>query len=204
MNKRLSVIKENIDPDVPEYLIDTILSDNVLKEIPVVSLISSSLKIVWSIQDKFLLKKIYSFCYALKSIPQIEKEEFIKKLSLGEEQYQRISEKLLFIIDKSDEIEKMAIIAKIFSKYIKKEIDQDMLFRLCLIVNKIYLEDLLKINNTLSLEEQQALFGVGLMNINKWNMWTMMHLWIPLAGSSFSFVLNEYGLLMKDILIQDI
>lgn len=197
----LWVIAKSIDTDLPEYIIDTITSNEVLKDIPIVSTIVSGTKVFLSISDKMLYKKIEEFIKSLNKISLTARKNFLEKLNSSEEK--RISEQLLLIIDKVDEFEKMNLIARIFWEYIQTNIEKEEFLKLCLIINKGFFQDIMLLKKEVLLEnDKQILFNIWLMNIKKWNIWTMVHIWVPLAWSAFQFSLNKEWEFLKKLVQQ--
>jgi hypothetical protein len=107
------------------------------------------------------------------------------------------------IIDKVDEFEKMNLIARIFWEYIQTNIEKEEFLKLCLIINKGFFQDIMLLKKEVLLEnDKQILFNIWLMNIKKWNIWTMVHIWVPLAWSAFQFSLNKEWEFLKKLVQQ--
>src|SRR5882757_4297819 len=85
--------------DFSEITIDSLLKDDLLKEIPIVKTLVSFAKLGVNIRDRLFLKKIISFMIELKDKSPSERSIMINKIDDSKEYRVKVGEKLLYIID---------------------------------------------------------------------------------------------------------
>jgi hypothetical protein len=132
--------------NISELLVDKVLDDGLLKEIPILSTIVSLYKIPHSISDKILFNKLSIFLNDLKSIGKKDIKEMMNKLE-NEDFKIKVSSYVLELMDKADHPNKAKMIAKVFVAYIEKKIDYEMLYRLNKIILHINSIDISKVRN---------------------------------------------------------
>lgn len=132
---------ENISKDLSETVIDSILDEGVLKEIPIISSVVSGFKIYSTIRERFYIKKLYKFLYEIHNVSQEDRENFIGKFSKDEDKTD-FFEKLLFLIDRQDDVYKSTIVGKLFCKTLLERISTDNFLRCAVLIDRIYIKDL--------------------------------------------------------------
>lgn len=128
--------------DISEAIVDSILSNEILKSIPVVGWISKSITAIDQIRTNFLVKKILIF---LNGISDIEDEELQKfeTIYLSNAKYKdKIYEALLIAIDQFNHEDKSRVLASLFKAWVRKKIDTTFFLRAVNIVNTLYIDDL--------------------------------------------------------------
>lgn len=164
--------------EVSEASVDFFLDDGMLKEIPIIGTIYKLCNATLSIQDRLFTKKLVTFFQNFKNIPIEERRQVIKKIE-GDVKYKtKVGEKLLYIIDKSEDSEKSAIIGKLFRALLESKIDYDDFLKACKCVELIHLNDLKRFVSenwaNLDFEEAGDLVGAGLMK-GKFEPGTLYH-----------------------------
>lgn len=132
-----------------EITLDNFLEDGVLKEIPFFGSLYKGFKAAIGIRETIFAKKVFRFLNKIKEIPVEERKIFIEKLESKKEFRQKVGEKLIFLIERLDDIEKPEIIGRLFNAAIKEKITYDEFLRLSLIVDKAYLPDLSILKRTI-------------------------------------------------------
>lgn len=135
MEESLLQITENLG----EIALDEFLEPGILKDIPIVGTIFSVIKITRNIQDRIFVEKLKVF------IDNVETNKNWKKKFSNESECKKISKRLLYIIESSDDDDKIKLIAYIFNKYVNQEIDREDFFCLNSIVERSFYEFLKKI-----------------------------------------------------------
>lgn len=166
-----SVKSSGIDGITTEYLesgLDSLLDTGVLKDIPIVGTIISIYKTGYAVKDWSFIRKITRFLFELKKIPQQEREEFLSDLNKDSKLSNRVGEKLILIIEKLDDIEKADMLGKLFSALIMGKIDSDTFFRLSMYVDRVYINDLIAINNNKKCNSivKESLANIGIMSMH--------------------------------------
>ncbi len=107
--------------DFSEVALDAALESGVLKDIPIFGSLVKAFDVKRSITDYLYTKKLYVFLQELSKVSESERKSFVKKLVQENEQL-RVGEKLLFLIDELDEIEKSRLLAKAFAALIEEQL----------------------------------------------------------------------------------
>lgn len=134
--------------DGAEFTLDQILEDEVLKDIPFFGTLYKLYKTAGSINEAIFTKKVYKFLVELKDIPQEKRESFIKDLQEDPKYRSKVGERLLMIINQLDDMDKPGLIGKIFKHAVGGDITYDDFLRLSTIVQRSYLPDLLKLEES--------------------------------------------------------
>ena len=66
--------------DLSETILDSILEDEIIKDIPIFGLIFKGRNLHATIQDKFFTKKLLTFLLEIKDISQLQRIEQIEKI----------------------------------------------------------------------------------------------------------------------------
>ena len=144
MKKHINSIIESedlkeISIDIVEKVIDNQLSDEVLKEIPIVKSLIAATKIYNSISDRIFIKKAMNVLLELKSVNWKNRIEFLEELK---DDYSSGSEKLLLAIDKLDSIEKCVIFGRLCRLKALGSINVNQFLRLKIVIQQAFLSDL--------------------------------------------------------------
>lgn len=143
-NEIMREIAKNGEPIATQYLemgIDSFLDNNeILKEIPVVKTVVAVIKTKRSLSEANYMKKLINFCYNMEDIPSMERIKYVNKAISDDENF---GEKLLLTLEKIDDLDKTQMLVKLFRAYGNKDgIDYHTFRRLCLALEKTYVQDL--------------------------------------------------------------
>lgn len=139
-----------ISSDILEAEIDQLISNEFLKDIPIIGLGIKSFRLAQSISESFFMKKILRFLFQLKDIPQEKRERFANELG-DRKKCNKAGETVLIILNKLDDINKATIIGKLLGSAIERKITYSDFMRLSYIVDRIFIEDLFDLKNNKSL-----------------------------------------------------
>lgn len=163
LRKSISNDLSIIPNDFAELCFDKILSDGLLKDIPIVNFLVAFVKAGKSVKEYQFTKKILYFLNGISDIELTKRVRFMEKHGVN------IGSRLILIIDKLDVDEKTKILATLFRSAIYEQIDKEMFLRLAFVVQNSFLEDLnfLKSNgkNTIVGIRGASLYNVGLVSI---------------------------------------
>jgi hypothetical protein len=112
----------NLAQDFGEVALDSILKYGVLKDIPVIGSIIGVAKATISIRDKLLVKKILHFLRELGDTTEEERRKFLQEFEEDAKEQRKIGENLILLLDRLDNLDKSAMVAKLLKAYIKGEI----------------------------------------------------------------------------------
>lgn len=128
--------------DVNETILDSILDDSLLKDIPIFGLLFKSKNLISTIQDKFFIKKLFTFLKQLEQTSAENRERETEKIDNNPNYRTKVGEKLLFIINEADDCEKAEYIGKLYKEFINKNLHYDDFIRAVNYINKTNIIDL--------------------------------------------------------------
>lgn len=130
---------QNVVGDISEVVVDSLLQDGVLRDIPIISTIVGIKNTWFAIRDHNFLKKVMHFLWKIEDIPIAKREKFVEQLNNNPKEKQKTGENLILILDRLDDMRKAEILGCIFKRYINSEIDQNMLRLLYTALDRIFL-----------------------------------------------------------------
>ncbi|MBL7159829.1 hypothetical protein ISS85_05095 [Candidatus Microgenomates bacterium] len=119
--------------DLIEIDIDTLIGNELIKELPVVKVFVTASKVIKGISNELLLKKIFIFLFQLKGTTLKEREKFLQKL--GSSKRKEILSNLILVLDKHEQLRKSEIQGKLFAAYIKEKMNYMDYMTLTYVVN---------------------------------------------------------------------
>lgn len=145
-NKFLEIINcdlAEMTSELIEIPLDNFISDENVKDIPVVGTIAKILNIGFSISDKIFIKKLTRFLNELNGLDKSFIMKEIKYIDDSKKYNYKIGEKLLEIIERIDSDGKPEIIGRLFKNFLSKELTQYEFLKLADIVEKTFYYDLI-------------------------------------------------------------
>ena len=133
---------QNVTTDLAEVLLDSMLDEGIIKEIPILGSIFGLGKTVSTIKDALFLKKTIHFLTKLKDIPTEQRRKMIDSIDKSEKQKVKVGEKLIFILDKCDDYIDAKYIGQLFCGYLEGQITYEDFLQGARIIQNIYVEDL--------------------------------------------------------------
>ncbi|MDM8534413.1 hypothetical protein QUF55_06905 [Clostridiaceae bacterium HSG29] len=137
-------MKEEIWPiitDYGEYTLDYFIDDEVISNLPVVGTGFKLIKVGKSISDRIFIEKMKKF------IDNIDSNDSWHDKFSDEDECEKVSKKLVYIVHSSDNDEKMRIMAYIFNDYVKGKVDKEDFYLLLDIVMKSFFTYLKEFRN---------------------------------------------------------
>lgn len=113
---------------------------NTAKDLPYIGALFKLGKVAVNYMDYRFVRKLHFFLEQSESVEPEKKIEFLD--SLSEPDNKRISGYLTQLLYSSEEDAKASLMGKIYRSRLLGEIDNDMMLRLCSVVNKAFLPDL--------------------------------------------------------------
>jgi hypothetical protein len=181
---------------VSETALDSVLEAGILRDIPVIGVITGMMKAGRDMRDSLFLRKVAIF---LKEMSQTSAEDcakFVAQFDSDEKQHE-FGQAILMLLDRSEDMNKPRLIAKIITAHIQEHIDAAKTMRLCAIVNRCFTQDLSILENFSEGTQgensaiAESLFSVGLLSHGGIDGGT----WEGRDGGVI-FVMNEYGRLL--------
>jgi hypothetical protein len=133
---------QNITISLAETFSDTLLKDGILKDIPIIGTLVGLAKGALSLNERLLIKKLLYFISELNDIDQEKRDELISRIDNSQKEKIKVGERLLYIIDKSEDHLTAKYIAIIFKSVLKEQISYADFLRCSSIINKIFIHDL--------------------------------------------------------------
>lgn len=110
------------------------------EDIPYIGSLFKLGKVAINYMDYRFVRKLHYFLAESENIEAEKKEKFLK--GLGEKDYKRINAMMTQLLYTADEDGKATLMGKIYRSRLMEEIDNDMMLRLCSVVNRAFLADL--------------------------------------------------------------
>ena len=154
--------------DLSEITLDKFITNDTLKDIPILGSITKILSIGNTINDRIFTNKLIHFLNELKNL---DKDFILKEIQFIDDskKYQhKVGEKILEIISRIDSDEKPKIIGRLFKSYLLKKIKYDEFLKLAYIVERIFLQNIFllsKVDSDMMVNvthEQEDVINMGL------------------------------------------
>jgi hypothetical protein len=129
--------------DNTEVAIDTLLGNEVIKEIPI---LGSSIKIIRGIQslrDRAYLNKVKLFIEKVGQINEDQKQRIISESKKSEKSRAKFGDSIFTTIEQSDSTVKMEYLAIAFEAFLNKDFEESDLRLICHIIRYTFSDDLI-------------------------------------------------------------
>lgn len=147
MKTEISKIIKNKDfkeliTDINEAVLDTFLKDGMVKDIPILGLVSKAINIGNTIQERLYTKKLLTFLKQLENTQVENREREINKIDESKDYKTKVGEKILYIINEADDCEKAEYIGILFSCFLRRILSYEDFIRCANCINKTNIIDL--------------------------------------------------------------
>ncbi len=170
--------------EITEAFLDQLISNEIIKSIPV---LGTAIKIgftVKSISDRMFLKKVERFLTSINEVNQADIEEQLRLLEKDQETQKKVGECLVLLLERFSDWDKPNYLAQCYLAYLSGKISLDNFIRIGGAIDFSHSPDLKRfILNPKDNDVQQALMKTGLTGIARNGSV------IPRHGSS-AFTLN--------------
>ncbi len=139
LQKFKSAIVEN-----SEVLIDQIINDGILKDIPLIRNIITLYNMKASISEKITYQKIIEFYDSFSSVNQDDLENWNLWAEKNIQEQQEISKKICLYIESQNEIAKCRILGHLFKQLIEKEVTREEFEYFVHVISSTPIQDLKK------------------------------------------------------------
>ena len=141
-----SLVIDSVDliGDYLELGIDSVLNDEIIKEIPILKSLLSAGKITKSIRERNYMKNLVIFLNELNSgnIDEKKLKKHQEELNSNPKKAEKELGRVLIILDQTIDNIKSSIIGKIYKEYINQTIEWDLFVEFSEITNRLYVNDL--------------------------------------------------------------
>ena len=131
-----------LSSDILELKLDSFLSNGVLKEIPVIRTMIALVKTGVSIQNVLFNKKLIVFLSQIHNTRAADRKKMIDKIDSSKKFRIRVGEKLLYLIDKSDDWTNSELIGRLFKLFIDKKINYEQFVVCAEIISRVSNQEL--------------------------------------------------------------
>lgn len=138
-------LSKNVIPVSTEFLedeIDTLISNDVFRSVPIFNSISAVIRIGKDLRERNLLKQTSTFLSEFNSgtINEEKLQKYKEKLEDNKEKLLEL-ERVLFLLNNNIDVEKSKYLARLFTAYINEDISWDEFCEFSDITNRFYIED---------------------------------------------------------------
>ena len=124
-----------------EVIVDRILKDGLLKDIPIVSTITGAVKTAIAVRDYLLVLKLVKFLQGI-NITEEERAHFEKTIG-GDAEYRRtVGQNLLMLIDSLNDVTKADMVAKLFKAFLRDDITYSEFLKFASVIESAFIDDL--------------------------------------------------------------
>lgn len=116
--------------DAIEVALDQVLTDGVLKELPIIGTVVKLARARQSIAEELFLRMLLRFLRELQSIPAEERSMLLERYPDGSEEQRILGENLLLALERLDDVQKPTMLARFFVAFIEEKIDYATFSRL--------------------------------------------------------------------------
>ena len=143
-NDSLIIDTSSIIEDYLELGIDSILENEILKELPIIKTFMGVGKLTKNILERNLIKNLMVFIKELNSgnIDKIKLDKHKKMLEKNPKKAEKELGRVLIILEQIIDNEKSSILGKLYKAYINQEIDWDMFVEFSEITNRLFMSDI--------------------------------------------------------------
>ncbi len=136
---------ESILLDAGEIALDSLISNEILKEIPVLSSVANLLRGTIAIRDRLFAEKLKRFLDDIASLNEKEKQKIFGKMKSDPDEAKRVGQTTLIILERISEIKKAHIISVLFITYGLGHLPGSDFRRLTSAVDIAFIDDLEKL-----------------------------------------------------------
>jgi hypothetical protein len=133
---------EDIAIDLAGLELDALFDEKIFEEIPIIKSVIACRKTWSAIQDRLFLQKVVSFFANSPKFTKEQQEKFIQNHLQDPKEAKRLSDAIVLILNRLDDLEKPEILAKVFAAFVKNKIQFDTFRRLATAIDAAQIEDL--------------------------------------------------------------
>lgn len=122
--------------ELAEAGMDQAFKDGFFKDLPIIGTVIGLFKTGAAVRDALFVKRVGRFLLALDAVPLSVREGFVRKIDTEPEEKKKVSESLLLLLDRMDDMDKPQILARLFVPYLYGHIDLDTFKRLSVALDR--------------------------------------------------------------------
>lgn len=146
-NSELMKCNDEIEKLIKDGNLHDVITDTtqLITEIPIIGTIVKAIKFTSALQQEIFARKLRSFLYELKDIPQEKRQQKIEEINNSEKIQYSIGLVILDELQRIDINYKPTILGKLFASYINEKINLEDYLRLVYIVSNTFYLDLINL-----------------------------------------------------------
>lgn len=161
---RQSIFNDSIADSVAniaEVGIDSIMSDGLLKDLPIIDLLLNASRTFNAIHERNLLKNTALFLDAINSQKINDRQiQAYKKKLLNKKTAERELGRVIVLLNQYVDNKKAQMLGKLFCQYIDRDYSWDKFCELSDILNRLFLDDIPFLYSILDSEGRQAIYHI--------------------------------------------
>lgn len=119
----------DLTADLAEVTIDQLIEAGPFRDIPILGTLVKAKASIGLVRDYVFMKKVAKFLMGLAEIPEEQRRTFMQRVaSRGETK--KLGEVLLILLDRLDDFDKPALLAKVFRAYLTRNLPLEVFRRL--------------------------------------------------------------------------
>ena len=135
----------DIAAEAAEIALDSILDEGLLEEVPVFGWLKKSYNVVGTVRDRIFLKKVANFLAGTRNISERDRGQYLERIKSDPDFSKKIGESLVLLLERQEDFEKALILGKVFSRYVRGQIEYDQFLKLAKSIELAYIGDLRKL-----------------------------------------------------------
>lgn len=136
----------DVAADVGELALDSVLDVGLLKDVPVFGWLVKFYGAFRTVRDQLFLKKVASFLHGTRSASQEVRDRFRKKMKADPAFRRKVGECLILLLERHDHFDKSSILGKVFTAYMRGEIEYEAFLRIATSVDRVPITDLRRLS----------------------------------------------------------
>lgn len=173
MKQTMETDNLSIVGDIGEVMLDSVMQDGVLKDIPIIGAIVGLGKCFKNVSDILFANKLIAFLLELKDVDSKDRREAIEKWEKDAEYRINVGETLLNMIDRCDDRQKAKWLSQLYYELVLKQQRSELFMRAEKVLSAMSVMDVMSFLDlpqstyeNLSLEKGEPYANSGLYRIN--------------------------------------
>ena len=173
MKQTMETDNLSIVGDIGEVMLDSVMQDGVLKDIPIIGAIVGIGKCFKNVSDILFANKLIAFLLELKDVDSKDRREAIEKWEKDAEYRINVGETLLNMIDRCDDRQKAKWLSQLYYELVLKQQKSELFMRSEKVLSAMSVMDVMSFLDlpqstyeNLSLEKGEPYANSGLYRIN--------------------------------------
>jgi hypothetical protein len=123
--------------ELSELTIDSMLDEGIVKDIPVINILIGIAKTAFNVRERLFLHKIVSFINGLNDTSLEQRQKTISEINNSRKYRIKVGQKLLYIIDKTQDHESSEVLAILFAEVIKGTLKYEKFLKTALVLERV-------------------------------------------------------------------